>query len=251
MASKEAEGPGNRLASAGTNILRTSNSRLLGVALIASSAILFLVAFETGFVPFEGASLVSFVLGVALLVVELEPRVRLSVASDAMLGHIRSLDGAMKILRVTGKANYLPQGNQVSMMMAQEGSNRPLLLPPVGAGIHDEIVKELGDTSEKGLDYFELWVPRVLVDNLSMSDSVKVTREGGGIKISMRKPFVRRLCIDPFVNANVCCRMGCPLAGAVAQELAVATGREVQFENCTYDPKTQRAETMLSFGKSG
>lgn len=251
MTSNETAGPGRRVASAGTNILRSSNSRLLGVALIASSAILFLVAFETGFVPFEGASLVSFVLGIALLVVELEPRVRLSVASDAMLGYLHSLDGAMKILRVTGKANYLPQGNQVSMMMAQEGSIWPLQFPPVGAGIHDEIVNELGDTSDKGLDYFELWMPRVLVDNLSMSDKVKVSREGASIKISMGKPFVRRLCIDPFVNANVCCRMGCPLAGAVAQELAVTTGREVQFENCTYDPKTQQAETTLSFGKSG
>jgi hypothetical protein len=223
----------------------------LGVALIASSAILFLVAFETGFLPFEGASLVSFVLGIALLVVDLEPRVRLSVASDAMLGYLRALDGALKVLRVTGKATYLLHGNQVSMIMTQEGLNLPLELPPVGLGIHEEITKELGDFSEKGLDYFGIWMPRVLVDNLSMSDEVKVSREGDGIKVSMGKPFVRRLCIDPFVNANVCCRMGCPLAGAVAQALAVTTGREVRFENCTYDPKTQRAETMLSLGKSG
>lgn len=223
----------------------------MGVALIASSATLFLVAFVTGFLPFEGASFIAFVLGIALLAVELEPRVRLSVASDAMLGYLRALDGAMRILRVTGKATYVPHGNQVNMVMIDDVTNSQVQLTPVGSGLHDEIVEELGDISQKGLDFFDLRVPRVLVDSLSMSDRVKVSREGDSIKISMGRPFVRRLCVDPFVNANVCCRMGCPLAGAVAQTLAVATGKEVQFENCTYDPKAQRAETILSLGKSG
>jgi len=48
------------------------------------------------------------------------------------------------------------------------------------------------------------------------------------------------------VNANVCCRMGCPLAGGVAQALAAATARDVQFEGCTYDPRTQRALITLT-----
>jgi hypothetical protein len=205
----------------------------------------------TAFLPFEGASLVSFVLGIALLVVELEPRVRLSIAADAMLGYLRAYDSALKTLRVFGKATYVPRGNLVTMLMAQEGTSSPLELPVIGSGIHEAIVNELGDTTGKGLDYFGLWMPRVLVDNLSMSDKVKVSKGADGIKVSMGKPFVRRLCIDPYVNANVCGTMGCPLAAAVAQELAVATGREVRFENCSYDPKTQRAETSLSLGKSG
>jgi hypothetical protein len=224
---------------------------MLGVALIVTSILLFAVAFVTGFLPFELASLVSFVLGVALLAVELEPRVRLALAADGMLGYLHALDGALKALKLTGKATYVPYGNQVKMVMSQENSVSTLDLPPVGAGLHDEIAGELGEMSDKGLGYFKLWVPKALTDNLSASDDVEISGDGASVEVTMAKPFVRRLCVDPFVTANVCCKMGCPLAGAVAQALAVTTGKEVRFENCAYDPRTQRAKTSLTLGKSG
>ena len=242
---------GRGLASAGREALRTGSSRILGVALIITSAALFLVASITGFLPFELASLVSFVLGIMLLAVELEARVRIGLAADGMLGYLRALDGVLATLRATGKAAYVPHGKTVTMAMALDLPGQRVDLPPVGDGIHDEITAELGDTSEKGLEFFETWMPKVLVESLSAVESVKVSREGESLRVSMTKPFVRPLCVNPFVNARVCCRMGCPLAGAVAQSLAVTTGREVQFENCTYDPKAQRAETLLSLGKSG
>ena len=238
-------------ASTGRDVLRTGSSRILGVALIITSAVLFLVSSITGFLPFELASLVSFVLGIMLLAVELETRVRIRLSADGMLGYLRALDGALATMRATGKAAYVPHGKSVIMVMPPGVPGPGVELPPVGDGVNDEIVGELGDTSEKGLEYFETWVPKVLVDSLSAADKVKVSREGESLRVSMTKPFVRPLCVNPFVNAKVCCRMGCPLAGAVAQSLAVTTGREVQFENCTYDPRTQRAETLLSLGKSG
>jgi hypothetical protein len=232
------------------SILRTGSSRILGVALIITSAILLLVSFVTGFLPFELASLISFVLGITLLAVELEPRVRLNVATDSMLGYLQSLDWALRNLKVTGKATYVPKGNEVRMVMTKEGENSLAEFPPVGAGLHSEISDELGDMNQKGLQFFNAWIPKVLVDNLSVTDDVKVSTEGTKLRVSMSRPFVRPLCINPFVNANVCCRMGCPLAGAVAQALAVTTGKDVLFESCSFDPKTQRAETTLSLGKS-
>jgi hypothetical protein len=249
MSEESARGAGRPRASGGTNAIRTGGSRILGVALIVTSILLFAVAFVTGFLPFELASLISFVLGVALLAVELEPRVRLALAADGMLGYLRSLDGALRALGLTGKATYLPHGNQVKMFMVQEATGSSLELPPVGSGIQDELVGELGDISEKGMGFFKLWVPKTLMDGLSASDDVKVSEEGPKVEVTMTKPFVRRLCVDPFVTANVCFRMGCPLAGAVAQSLAVTTGKEVRFEGCAYDPKTQRAKTSLVLGK--
>lgn len=231
--------------SAGANVLRAGSSRILGFALIASSAILYVVSFITSFLPFEVASLVSFVLGVALLAVELEPRVKLSSTAAAMLGSLKALDGALAALKARGKATYVPRGTVVSMAMAQEkGPN--LELPPVSQGVYEEIAEELGDISQKGESFYDMWIPRVLVENLAMTEDVKILRQGGSVKVSMKKPFVRRLCVDPFVNANVCCRMGCPLAGGVAQALAAATARDVQFEGCTYDPRTQRALITLT-----
>ena len=218
---------------------------MVGLALVAASAVLYFVSFITGFLPFEIASLVSFVLGITLLAVELEPRVRLGVAADGMLGYIRSLNDALKALKVNGRATYVPRGGEVTMAMAQDGDSK-VELPPVGGAIYQEIIGELGDINQKGEAFFDLWIPRVLAENLSMAEKVKVSRGGGDAKISMDKPFVRRLCIDPFVNANVCSRMGCPLAGALAQALAATTGKDVQFGGCTYDPKAQRALTTLT-----
>ena len=236
--------------SAGANVLRAGSSRILGFALIASSAVLYVVSFITGFLPFEVASLVSFVLGVALLAVELEPRVKVSSSAAAMLGYLRALDGALAVLKARGKATYVPRGVVVTMAMAQEkGPN--LELPPVSQGVYEEITEELGDISQKGESFYDLWIPRVLTENLAMTEDVTILRQGESVRVSMKKPFVRRLCMDPFVNANVCCRMGCPLAGALAQALAVATAKDVVFEGCTYDPKAQRAQTTLTEGKVG
>jgi len=223
---------------------------MLGLALIASSAVLYFISFITGFLPFEVASLAAFVLGVILLAAELEPRVKLSTSADGMLGYARSFNDALKAMRVTGKATYVPRGGEVTMSMAQDGVSR-VELPPVGGAIYEEIVGELGDFSQKGETFFDLWMPRVMADSLSLTDSVKVSREGASVRVAMGKPFVRRLCMDPFVNANVCCRMGCPLAGAVAQALAAATAKEVQFEGCTYDPKSQSALTSLTERQGG
>ena len=234
----------------GSSFLRAGSSRILGLALIASSAVLYLVSFITDFLPFEVASLVSFVLGIGLLAVELEPRVKVRIASDGMLGYIRSLNDTLRSLKVVGKATYVPRGGQVTMSMVQDGGS-PVELPPVSGGIYEEIVGELGEINQKGEAYFDLWMPRVMMENLSMVDEMKVSRAGATVKVSMGRPFVRRLCVDPFVNANVCCRMGCPLAGAVAQALAAATAKEVRFEGCTYDPKSRRAQTTLSEGRSG
>jgi len=213
-----------------------------------TSAVLFLVSFVTGYIGFEIASLVSFVLGVALLVVALEPRVRLSVSGDSMLGYVRSLNGTLQELRATGKATYAPLGSEVRMVI-KKGDDSELQLTPVGAGIHEEIQGELGEMSQKGVEFFNTWVPKVIEDNLSLAAGAKASWDGPDLKFSMNKPFVRKLCVDPFVNANVCCKMGCPLAGAVAQSLAFTTGREVQFENCIYDPTTQTAVTSLRIGK--
>ena len=249
---KELAGSAERApGSAGSNDIRTGSSRILGAALIVTSVLLFAVAFVTGFLPFELASLVAFVLGIALLAVELEARVRLGLAADSMVGYLHTLDGALKSMRVLGGATYVPLGNEVRMVMEQDGASGRVELPPVGSGIHHELVEQLGELSEKGLDFFKLWVPKTLVDDLSASDEVKVSGEGAKIEISMSKPFVRRLCVDPFVNANVCCRMGCPLAAGVAQALAVTTGREVRFEACTYDPRSRTAKTSLTLAKSG
>jgi hypothetical protein len=237
---------GRAMASAGMNALRSSSSRILGIALIVTSVLLFAVAFATGFLPFELTSLVSFVLGVALLAVELEPRVRLTLAADGMLGYLLALDGALRALRLTGKATYVPLGDQVKMAMVQDGTGLSVDLPPVGGGLHDEMVEDLGQMNEKGLEFFRLWIPRTLTESLSAAGEVKVSAKGPQVEVSMAKPFVRRLCIDPFVTANVCCRMGCPLAGAVAQSLAVTTGKDVHFEKCEYDPVKQTAKTSLT-----
>jgi hypothetical protein len=111
------------------------------------------------------------------------------------------------------------------------------------------MVEQLGEMVGKGFDFFSFWIPKMLVEGFGASDEVKVSRQEDEVAVSIRRPFVRLLCVDPFVTANVCCRMGCPLAGSVAQALASTTGREIEFENCAYDPKLQVARTSLKIGR--
>ena len=245
------EASARSLTSVGMNVLRASTSRLLGIALIVTCAVLFLVAFVTGFLAFELASLISFILGVALLAVELEPRVRISVAADTVLGHLKALDSSLGLLNASGKAIYSSDHDGVRMVLTGAGANSTIVLSPVGDGLYTEITDQVGELNNQGYEFFRLWVPKALADNLSMAEEVKVSRAEDKVDVTMKKPFVRTLCVDPFVNSKVCCRMGCPLAAAVAQSLAVATGKEVQFENCVYNPKTQRAVTSLTLGRKG
>lgn len=223
---------------------------MFGVIFIATGSLLFGLAFETGLPVFELGALVAFVLGVILVAVEIEPRVRLYMASDSTLGYLKALVGALKILGVDSKAVYVPSGNNVKMVMALDAKGTTIDLAPVGEGLHSELIDELGEIQKKGFDFFSSWMPRMLVDGLGAADEVKVSREADRVRISLRRPFVRPLCVDPFVTENVCCKMGCPLAGALAQALASTSGREVKFEDCRYDPKLQVATTSLDLGRS-
>jgi len=238
------------MASTGMSALRTSSSRILGVVLVITSALLFLVAYITGFIAFELASLISFVLGIALLAVELEPRVRISVAATSTLGYLRAVDSAFAALGITGKATYVPRGGSVKMSMPQEALGTSLEFSPVGGGLYDEIAEQTGDMAGKGYDFFKMWVSKAVADNLSLSEKVEVSRKEETVRVLMERPFVRPLCVDPFVNARVCCRTGCPLAAAMAQALSVSTGRDVKFEDCSYDPQKQHAVTSLTLGRS-
>jgi hypothetical protein len=222
----------------------------MGLVLIVTSGLLFALAFVTLLLPLEIGSLISFVFGVALVAVELEPRVKLHVSSDGMLGSLRALSGALGALRLTGKTTYVPVGGQVKMVITPRGKQPQDELPSVGEGLHAAMVEQLGEMVGKGFDFFSFWIPKMLVEGFGASDQVKVSRQEDDVTVSIRRPFVRLLCVDPFVTANVCCRMGCPLAGSVAQALASTTGREIEFENCTYDPKLQLARTSLKIGRS-
>jgi hypothetical protein len=238
------------LPSTGRRLSGSGNSRLFGVILIATGGVLFALAFETGLAVFEFGSLIAFILGVILVAVEIEPRVKLQVASDSILGYLEALVGTLRMLVTEGAATYVPDGNNVRMTFTRNSKPAQIDLAPVGDGLYSELVEESGQMGRKGFDYFSSWLPRLLVDGLGASDGVTVAKEGDRVTVAMKRPFVRPLCVNPFVNANVCCRMGCPLAGAVAQSLAAATGRNVKFDNCAYDPKLQVATTSLDMGRS-
>jgi hypothetical protein len=223
---------------------------VFGVVLIATGGLLFGLAFETGLPVFEVGALVAFVLGVILVAVEIEPRIKLNMASDSTLGYLKALVSALKILGAEGNATYLPEENEVRMVVTRNDKGAPIELTPVGDGLYSEFVEELGEMQRKGFDFFTSWMPRIIVDGIGAADKVSIAKEGDRVTIALRRPFVRPLCVDPYVNANVCCRMGCPLARSLAQALAATTGREVKFEKCAYDPKSQKATTTLDLGRS-
>ncbi len=221
---------------------RSSHSRLTGLILVTSSVILFVVAYFFPILVVEVASITSFTIGVYLLAYEAEPRVRLYPASMSLLGPIQNMVAQMKRANLEGRAVYVPNLNGVSMTFGSEWfTPADGGLPPPGHGLFESYEAELGPMYREGMEKALLWLPRLMVDGLNLAKSVRMKTSNDETTTVAERPFVRTLCLNEFMRANVCGTMGCPLMASVAEALARSTDRPVKHLGCSYDPTTQIA----------
>ena len=127
--------------------------------------------------------------------------------------------------------------------MSLEGgkSSNSGALPTMGRGLYEGYEMELGDLHDKGLEFVRLWLPRTLVDGFGLASRVTMSQDKNEVATRMEKPFVRHLCINPYVKEHVCGTIGCPLVASIAEALASASGKSVQHVGCNYDSTTQTA----------
>jgi hypothetical protein len=213
----------------------------MGLLLVVSSAVLFVVAFFFPILVVEVSSIVAFTVGVYLIAYDAEPRVRLYPAAMSMLGPIQTMVAQMKRGVLVGRAVYIPDGTNVSMFGSESPHTADNGLPPCGHGLLEAYENELGPVGGEGIEKALLWLPRVMVDGLNLAKGVRMKKSGDQVTTVAERPFVRALCMNDFMTANVCGTTGCPLMASVAETLAKSTKNAVKHLACSYDPVTQTA----------
>jgi len=228
---------------------RASHSRQAGLALVILSAALFAGAFFTSALILEIGSVSSFVIGVALLAYEAEPRVKLFPSMSSLIGPLMVVKNDLEKHGVSYanaifEASPSPESGRDSMSFvvdhSGEGAHR-YSIPPLGEGLVHAYELELGDLTKLGVDGAKVWLPRVMVDGLGLAGRVEMKSSGNEVTTVIEKPFVRILCVQEFMTNGLCQTSGCPLAASVGQALARASGKPVTHHGCTYDPVTQKA----------
>ena len=228
---------------------RASHSRQAGLALVVLSSALFAGAFYTATLILEVGSVSSFVVGVALLAYEAEPRVKLFPSISSLIGPLMAVQreleehGVSKAMAVFERPPGAATSGEVMNFAYGAGGEAPTRysIPPLGEGLVHAYELELGDLAKLDMDGAKVWLPRVMVEGLGLADRVDMKSSGGQVTTVMEKPFVRALCVQDFMMEGICQTSGCPLAASVGQALARASGMPVVHHGCTYDPLTQRA----------
>jgi hypothetical protein len=222
---------------------RAQNSRLLGLVMLILSAGLFILAYETLALVYELGSLAAFIIGAALILTQLEPRIKLYPASDASLGSLLALSNIIRQHYGDFKAVFVSDfgGDHMQVMKGEDNQMYSSTLEPVGEGLVRSYERELGDLNGKGEDYIESWLVKTITQGLGLAESAKINFEDGEMQSVLDKPFVRSLCVQEQMTKSVCSCMGCPLIASIAQSAAKATGKKIVHVECRYDPSTQRA----------
>lgn len=228
---------------------RSSHSRSTGVALLGLSGVFLALSFLTSFVAFEILALVSFVVGVFLISVELEPRTKLLPSAESLMGPLLALAGDLEARGFGGNVVYVPRNEGVTMRVTKKNekeesgrvrkkNNRtsdPLELLPVGRGIVVSVEREIGSLKDAEFSYLKAWVPKAFEKGLSLAEGARIDSRDGGFDALFDRPFVRPLCVREEFNQKVCGTIGCPLVSSVGEILASSTGKEVAYRGCSYD----------------
>lgn len=224
---------------------RSSHSRSTGMALLGTSGVFLALSFLTAFAPFEILALVSFVVGVFLISVELEPRVKLLSSAESLMGPLLALTGDLKARGLEGSATYVPGERGVTMSFSsRDGSSDPLDLVPVGRGLVVSVEREVGSLKDAEFTYVKDWVPKAFEKGLNVVERATLNLKDWKVEASFNRPFVRPLCVNDDFNEKVCARVGCPLVSSVGEIIASSTGKQVAYHGCSYDRMAETSRAM-------
>ena len=251
--------------------VRGRRSRATGVAFLIISGFFLSLAYFTRYIVFEITSILALFLGVVFVFIGVEPYVKMSVASRAVTSSLIPLSRLLSHLKVEGKAIHIPatseQGSSKifipkhsrgSLPSFEKIANRDdvvilgegVLLPSVGDALLQLYEEELGDLRSIDLDYLMEWLPKVLVDELRIAESMEITQKGMEIHVKLTESAFRQVCQRTEAAKVICETTGCPLCSSIADAIAKTTGQIVYFLNCSYDPVTRETSAQYSLGPS-
>ena len=153
-----------------------------------------------------------------------------------------------------GRAVYLIDGGQPRVRIGDPTTNHSLLLYPQGNDLYDLVEEEVGELKDAGLDYLIEWLPKALVDALDLGEGVSMTKANGKntgteIRAVIKRPSFEALCLSQDLKEGICDRLGCQVQGSIGQSIAIATGNDVQFKGCVYDPTSRTASATYDLRK--
>ena len=223
---------------------RGSHSRGVGIVLLFTSGMLMAISYLTRYTLFEVSSIASFVFGLILLASELEPKVKLIPSAESQLGPLLAFSDVLKASRLDGKARFISSSDGVRMEFGTEAQDGNVAtFQPLGKGLYDAYERELGPLKDRGKEFVETWLPRVLVDGLELAQDAKITVSDGMAETKIRGPYVRPLCVRHEVNERICRKVGCPLTSSISEALASSLAMEIEHGGCSYDPATQTSSS--------
>jgi len=94
------------------------------------------------------------------------------------------------------------------------------------------------------------WLPKVLVDELRIAESMEITQKGMEIHVKLKESAFRQVCQRTEAIKVICETTGCPLCSSIADAIAKTIGQIVYYLNCSYDPATRETSALYSLGPS-
>jgi len=142
----------------------------------------------------------------------------------------------------------IPTGEAVTRGALVVEKPEGILLVPPGLALANLFEEKLGVRFlEVDLDYLRANLPRLLIEDLELLESLELQEESEAIQIEMEGSAYASLCSQIKKQTKFAARFGCPLCSAIAITLARTTHHPIviEREDVSEDTKTTGARYRM------
>jgi hypothetical protein len=211
--------------------------------------------------------------GAILLYITPSRHVTLELLNATATSTLINLEKIMVDSNLSGIGVYLPpqylkkresslvfiSGDQQSLLPPEEIDEEKLYqektggicLTPPGLALSKLFEKELGASfTRTDLTTVQQQLPKLLIENLEIADSVEVRKESSTITVDISNHVFKEICEEARKLPRTHASLGCPLSSAIACALAKAAGKPVtvQKEEQTNDGRKTRIQYHIFEG---
>ena len=124
----------------------------------------------------------------------------------------------------------IPQVSELGNEAAFLNDPAGVLVPPPGSALAALIEKKLGfKVKNCGVEVLAEALPKVLVEDLEIVKDVEIEVKDDYVKVKLYDSIYANFCYEVRETSRRCA-LGCPMCSALANILAVATGKPVVYE---------------------
>jgi len=156
--------------------------------------------------------------------------------ADSRIVHVPH-DGGVKtvLLANTGEASGISRSDI---------STQPQTLPSIGKGLLELYERSLGEIGELELAYLLEWLPRVMVDELQLAETAKMTLQNDKVEVVLRNPAFK----IPNCGTERSHEVGCAICNSLGDAFAMSSKRSVLRDKCIWE-SSKTLRILFSFAK--